>query len=240
MRFFRKLCLFSSVALISFGCVSVERIARHDFSSGFYQLRTRDKNHADVYITRTEDSIKVYPLITAGNTKAPDKNAFTGSSFKDIIPGNYFYKSCFTNRTVDADLSTIIMKYRPERSGVPNQLNANINAAIYVGYRVNFYKLIPEKTPLMNESSYIRQTGFDAGLFAGIGITSLNPTVTADRITQEYDGIVFQKGIAAFFTFNTMSVGLALGFDNLLDANKSVWIYNQKPYIGLMIGIANF
>jgi hypothetical protein len=37
-----------------------------------------------------------------------------------------------------------------------------------------------------------------------------------------------------------MSVGLAIGFDNLVDKNKSVWIYNQKPYIGLVIGIANF
>jgi hypothetical protein len=220
--------------------MSVEKIARHDFQSGFYKLKTEDKKNTDVYVNMKEDSITVYKVNQTVNGPVLDINSTTGVNIRKILPGNFYYKSCFMKKTVDADLSTIIMKYRPKRDGVPNQLNANINAALYVGYRKNFYKIITETNPLGEQSSYIRQTAFDAGLFGGIGITPLNPTVTADRITQEYDGIVLQKGVAAFITFDNMSIGLSLGFDNLLDQNKSVWIYNQKPYIGLMIGISNF
>jgi hypothetical protein len=240
MRDFFRIFLYSILALISFSCVSVDKIARHDFDSGYYMLTTEDKNHTDIYASYTGDSITVYPLIKIEENRTPDTSSFTGSSLKDIINGNLLYKSCFTNTTIDIDLTTVIMKFRPGRQGVPNQLNANLNAAIYTGYRKNFYKLIPEKTPLREAGSHIRQISIDGGFFAGIGITPVNPTVTSDGITQEYDGIVFQKGIASFLTFDNISVGLSIGFDNLLDKNKSIWIYNQKPYIGLMIGIANF
>jgi hypothetical protein len=87
---------------------------------------------------------------------------------------------------------------------------------------------------------FVRHTGFDFGLFAGIGISPINPTVTENNTMQEYDGIVFQKGFSAFATYENMSLGLAVGFDNLLDNNKSIWIYNNKPWFGIILGIANF
>jgi hypothetical protein len=64
--------------------------------------------------------------------------------------------------------------------------------------------------------------------------------VTSNQVELEYDGVVFQKGIAAFFGIDFLTFGVALGFDNLLDDNHKYWVYNQKPWIGLMLGIANF
>jgi hypothetical protein len=37
-----------------------------------------------------------------------------------------------------------------------------------------------------------------------------------------------------------MSVGLAVGFDNLVDKSRSLWIYNQKPYLGFIVSVLNF
>jgi hypothetical protein len=34
-----------------------------------------------------------------------------------------------------------------------------------------------------------------------------------------------------------ITLGLSLGFDNLLDPNEHIWAYQQKPWIGLMLGI---
>lgn len=48
------------------------------------------------------------------------------------------------------------------------------------------------------------------------------------------------KGFSVFGTYENMSVGFAIGFDNLIGHDKSIWIYNQKPWIGLVLGIANF
>jgi hypothetical protein len=240
MKLLFKACLYGSLMAISFSCKPFDKIARHDFNSGYYRLKTEDKKATDVYTGFTGDTIKVYSLTDNGNSKIPEKLPFAVSSLDNIIPGNYFYKSCFSRNSVDVDLTTVILKYRPPAKGVPNQLSANLNGAIYVGFRKNFYRLIPSVTPLNEESSYLKQVSFDAGLFGGLGITPINPTVTANNITQEYDGMVFQKGVATFLTVDNISIGIALGFDNLLDKNKSVWIYNQKPYIGLLIGISNF
>lgn len=138
------------------------------------------------------------------------------------------------------DLSTVPIKFRPAQGDVPSQLNATVNGVLYAGFRKDFFKIITHTSELNETYSFIRQTGFDFGPFAGIGITFVNPTVTMNQTVQEYDGVVFQKGIAAFLTYENMSVGIALGFDNLIDKNKTTWIYNQKPWIGIVIGVANF
>lgn len=104
----------------------------------------------------------------------------------------------------------------------------------------SFYKIVSPVHPLHEEKSLIRQIGFDLGFFAGIGSSPVNPTVTNNKVNQEYDAMIFQKGIAGFISINKMSIGLAVGFDNLLDKNKSLWIYNQKSYLGLIISVSNF
>jgi hypothetical protein len=118
-------------------------------------------------------------------------------------------------------------------------MNSNFNAALYIGGRKDFFSFKQHKE-VLRSIPYIRQTGFDAGLFAGFGITFMSPTNTEGRTGQEYDGIVFQKGAAVFFTFDRISVGLACGFDNLIGADSKIWIYNNKPWFGLALGIANF
>lgn len=123
---------------------------------------------------------------------------------------------------------------------VPNQFSADLDVALYAGFRKDFYRIITPAHPLNEMKSYIQQIGFDLGVFAGIGSSPVNPTVTNNKINQEYDAMIFQKGVAAFISINKMSFGLAVGFDNLLDKNKSSWIYNQKSYFGLIISVSSF
>jgi hypothetical protein len=236
----RKIFLVIYVVLLIAGCVPVEKIERHDFTSGYYKLKTQGSEPTRVYTKVDGDSLDVYTFIKEGKHEPPDISSLKKISIDKIQTGNFFYRSCFVRNSVDVDLTTVILKYRPAISGVPNQLNSNLNAAIYVGFRKDYFKVIPFKSPIKDEISFIRQIGFDAGFFGGIGLTFMNPTNTDNNITQEYDGMVFQKGVAGFITFDNMSVGVTIGFDNLLDKNKSFWIYNQKPYIGLVIGISNF
>jgi len=226
--------------LTLFSCASMEKIAVHDFGPGYYKLRTRDNELSNVYVNVIEDSIVVYPAIEDQKRVSVDTSTSRAANINYILPGDDLYESCFKKKSVDIDLSTILLKYRPSRGEVPNQLNANLNAALYVGFRKDFYKMVTSTSPVHEKSTYCRHTGFDFGLFAGLGITQVNPTVTANEVALEYDGIVFQKGIGAFVTYGRMSVGMVLGFDNLMDKNKTVWLYNQKPYLGLSIGIANF
>jgi hypothetical protein len=227
-----------TLSLVS--CTPVEKIAFHDLSSGYYKLKTPDKEPSKVYINVIDDSVTVYRTAGDGKQISVDTSTHRSANISAIRKGDHLYGSCLVKKSADIDLSTVLLKYRPARGGVPNQLNANLNAAFYVGFRKDYYKMITNTSPLNEESTFCRHTGFDFGLFAGFGITQINPTVTNDKISQEYDGVIFQKGAGLFLTLERMSVGIVLGFDNLMDSNKDAWIYNQKPYIGLSLGIANF
>ena len=71
----------------------------------------------------------------------------------------------------------------------------------------------------------------------GLGNTIITPTTTNNVISSEYDGIILQKGIAGIIAVNKLTVGLSLGSDNLLDVNQNFWIYQNKPWFGLMLGL---
>ncbi len=232
--------VFGSLVFISSGCVSLGKLARHDFNSGFYKLKGIDNKPSRVYAEVIEDSIIVYPLIPGSKKGFPDFSESISARISRIKPDNYLYKSTFSSSSVDIDLTTIIFKSRYSMDDVPNQFSADLDIALYVGLRKDFYSIVSPSHPLHEEKSFVRQIGFDLGLFAGIGSTPVNPTVTNNKISQEYDAMIFQKGIAAFISVNKMSVGLAVGFDNLLDKSKSAWIYNQKPYLGLIISVSAF
>jgi len=222
------------------GCVPFDKIYSHEFNSGFFKLKTPGSRPEKIYLSVKEDSLIVYPLRNKDMSVLPDTSTIQTFNISSFKPGSYYYNRTFIKTSADIDLSTVLLKYRPTVANVQPQLSANLNGILYAGFRKDFFRVKSHISPLNEISPFLRHTGFDLGLFAGIGITPINPTVTMDRTIQEYDGIVFQKGISAFVTFEDMSIGLALGFDNLLDNNKNIWIYNQKPWIGLVIGIANF
>ncbi|MGL6268762.1 MAG: hypothetical protein ACRC2O_12600 [Chitinophagaceae bacterium] len=73
--------------------------------------------------------------------------------------------------------------------------------------------------------------------FTGLGNTFMSPTNTNNTLLQEYDGIVWSKGLAGILAINNFTVGLALGFDYLVDKNRSIWIYQNKPWLGLAFGL---
>lgn len=222
------------------GCGSIEKLAKHEFDDGFYKLKIPDTSSVKVFTKISNDSVYVYKVMGSGKEAKADPFAFKSASLNEIKPGGYLYRSTFIKNSIDADLITVLLKYRPSKSNVPQQLNANLNAAIYLGYKKNYYKINTSISPIKEVSSSIHHFSFDAGIFAGVGITPINPTVTNDKVGLEYDGMVFQKGVAAFVGIDIFNFGIGLGFDNLLDSNKDHWIYNQKPWIGLMLGIANF
>jgi hypothetical protein len=229
-----------ALAILLFGgCAPIGSIARHEFNSGYYKLSSEKISSAKVYADVYEDSIMIFRMKDPATGK-PDPTSGVGSKISSIGPGDDLYDSRFIKKSIEVDLSTMLTKLRPATSGVPAQLNSNLNALIYLGARNDIYKIKTYSTVLNKTNSSFKHFGYDAGIFAGIGIVSVNPTVTNDNTSLEYDGIVFQKGIGVFITKDNASVGLTLGFDNLIGGNSIKWIYNNKPYLGLTIGIANF
>ena len=232
--------VFGLVFLLSVSCATLGKLDRHDFDSGFYKLKVQGADPSPVYAEVIEDSIIVYQVYSEGKKEFPNTSSSKGMRVSRIKTDDYFYRSCFTKNSLDVDLTSILFKSRHSLDDVPNQFSADLNIAVYAGFRKDLYKIVSPVHTFHEARSSLRQIGFDLGVFAGIGSSPVNPTVTNNKINQEYEGMIFQKGVAGFISINKISFGLAVGFDNLLDRSKSSWIYNQKPYLGLIISVSNF
>ena len=236
IRFLLAIIIFT----LAVSCAPLDEFYSHEFSSGYYKLKDPGTNPEKVFVSLYEDSIVVYPVSGEGKSLKPEISKSRGIDISSINPGSYLYNNSFIRTSLDIDLSTVLLKYRPATPNVSSQLSTNVNGILYAGFRKDYFRMKTRVSPLSSVQTSVRHTGFDFGLFAGIGVTPVNPTVTMLRSIQEYDGIVFQKGFSIFATYENMSVGVAVGFDNLIGKDRNIWIYNQKPWIGLVLGIANF
>ncbi|GIL23055.1 MAG: hypothetical protein BroJett042_15680 [Bacteroidota bacterium] len=198
-------------------CAGFKSTPKYQLQDGYYKFHQAGEKPVQVYVALENDSIQIRPI---------------DSSIK-IIRGNDEY---FSRKTIDVDAISMAFKYRPESFGFPRQLNTNFNGNIYLGYRVDRFWLDFKQTPAgLKKQLYHR--AFTAGAFSGIGSTFVSPWTTRNLITDEYDGFILSRGLAAMAGINNLTVGFAVGWDYLTDVNKASWIYQNKPWLGLSIGL---
>lgn len=231
-----KLFLTLLVIVILFsGCNILQKSAKQELTDGFYMKITEHKKEK-VYVDVIEDSVLVYPATTYNNKAAID----TVRSFK-LQTSEYESKEdlefTLSQNSFDIDFLVVPAKFRFPTKNVPTQLNSELNGSVFLGYRTDRYYIKRKPNSLNIQEQRITHLGYSMGLFTGIGNTFMSPTTTNDRLLQEYDGLVWSKGLAVIIGLNNFSVGIAFGFDNLLDQNSSIWIYENKPWLGIALGL---
>lgn len=225
--------IFPAILLVSFAltsCSTLEKASLHGFNSGYYTLGS-GKDAKKVYADVSGEKIEVYNL-TGGKV---DKDIFMSVSNPDSLPVSSLN---FRKQSLDIDITTILLKYRPSVSGLPSQLTSDLNVSLYAGWRHGNYKILRTMDPLGKSNLKISNLGFDYGFFAGPGTTGINPFTTNSRTTDEYSGMIIQTGLAGFLETNFVSFGIAFGLDYLLNRDSDIWIYNNKPWVGFIVGIA--
>ncbi|MDB5242717.1 MAG: hypothetical protein JWP57_3342 [Spirosoma sp.] len=153
-----------------------------------------------------------------------------------IHPSTYLSWT-FKHTEIDADVFTLPFKIRPSKGGLPAQLNSNFNAAMYVGRRIDLYKYRWKPVTPSFGVRELRSRGFGYGLFAGIGSSVINDFVTNTPIGIEYEGVILNAGLATIYDAHVFNIGLAVGIDYLTDLNRQQWIYQQKPWFGVLFGL---
>ncbi len=212
--------------LVFSSCATFQNKAKYELADGKYKLKIHG-NKYNCYVENNLDSIIIYNLFTKNSTTLPQK-------MEAYIPE----KKRFIKSSLDIDILTALFKIRPKiENALPTQLNANFNGNIYVGHRTDIYQIHYKKNLLNDYQRQINHFGFSGGFFVGFGNTAMTPSTTNTRISSEYDGLILQKGIAGIVAVNKLTIGLSIGFDNLLDNNKSSWIYENRPWYGLMLGL---
>lgn len=190
-----------------------------------------------------------YKLIHADESDLSNQNVYvtdSGDSLQIILPARdqrrYVQRSSyepwtFRRTEADVDVFTVPFKIRPARTGVPGQLNANFNAALYVGRRLDLYNYRWKPVTPTFSVRQLRSRGFGYGIFTGIGSALINDLVTSAPIGIEYEGIILDAGFATIYDARIFNVGFAVGIDYLTDSNRRQWIYQQRPWFGILFGL---
>ena len=140
-------------------------------------------------------------------------------------------------RRFDLDVFTIPFKLRPPQGGLPVQLNTNFNAAVYLGRRLDFYTVRTRRDTPFGATPHIHATGLGYGGFIGVGSTAITGDVTGQQAAAEYEGMVLHTGLAAIYDARAFNVGLAIGADQLLGPDRRSWLYQRKPWFGVLFGL---
>jgi hypothetical protein len=227
-------CIFLIAGIVLFcSCTVIEKASKHEFESDYYKLRSGQNKVEKVYLDITSEKIEVYPI---AENQVSKKLLMNISLLR--TDSLYRYPIIFGKKSLDIDITTILFKYHPTVFGLPAQLTTDFNGNLYAGWRRDNYRVQGKPDPLGKCHYEIINRGYDFGFFAGPGTTLIGPFSTRNKFSNEYYGMVIQFGFAGFIESNVASFGIATGFDYLLSHDRNIWIYNKKPWIGFIIGIA--
>ncbi|MEO7311182.1 MAG: hypothetical protein ABIX01_12345 [Chitinophagaceae bacterium] len=224
-------------AILLCSCGIIRKAPKYSFADGYYYTDLGGYGQTKVYVENSEDSITAYSIengqkIFSTDTSRTAVRSFPQGSSKSITNAVNFKQVGF-----DVDFLTIPFKVRPARAGIPAQFTTDLNGAVYLGYRADKYQLSYKQTPTNRYEKQTTHFGFSMGFFTGLGGTAMNESVTDNQVTYQYNGIAWSKGLAGIFGINNFTIGVTLGWDHLVDKNKSVWIYQGRPWLGLAFGL---
>ncbi|RAK63987.1 hypothetical protein [Hymenobacter edaphi] len=232
---FRAAALGPATAALLSGCATVGNLTQvTQLPAGQYTVWATDDPSLRAAVPWRELN-QVYQL---GDTLRLDHQ-----TAPDSAPTQRFYQLPLRRyvtlqaRRFDVDVFTIPFKVRPARAGVPVQLNTNFNGALYFGRRLDFYRLSTYRGPGGRVVPAIRATGFGYGGFVGLGSTFITGDVTRQTPGPEYEGFVMHAGAAGIFDARVFNVGLAVGVDHLLGPDGQRWIYQHRPWFGILFGL---
>ncbi|MCW3074968.1 MAG: hypothetical protein JWP69_2037 [Flaviaesturariibacter sp.] len=228
--------LYSVLPLCFCGCSAIQNAPKDELANGVYASRS-GLPFKKVFVSNDEETIVLYPVVRKEGGNRIDTHVHVPVSLTRSLPGSGTHQYSFRQASFDIDFLTIPFKYRPVQQGFPRQFNTTLNGAVLLGYRTDAYKVRYKTDLLERPVRQLTHFGFSFGGFTGLGGTTVNPWVTAYAIDSEYDGVVWTNGLAGIFGVNRLSAGVALGWDRLLDRNKASWLYQKKPWAGLVFGL---
>lgn len=207
--------LLGLLALLSLaGCAG---LSKYQLKNDYYEFHQPGQPSTKVFVRVKEDSIEVTKL----------------NESTEVVRGQDEY---FIKKSFDIDAMVVPFKYRPSSMGSPRQLNTSFNGNVYIGYRIDRFWLDYKNTPagMVKE---LKHSAITVGGFGGLGTAFISPWSTNYQTTDEYDGVVLTRGLALMVGINSLTVGLGVGWDYLTDRDKDIWIYQNKAWYGLTLGL---
>ena len=217
---FKKIFLILYSSLLISGCGAIRNSPKYELGDDYYGFRQGSGKYQKVFAYVEDDTIRI----------------FSNKNLKETIIPESGKDQFFLKRSFDVDVMTVGFKYRPISENFPRQLNTDFNGNIYLGYRFDRFRINYRNTPGgLRKKFYYR--GITAGGFCGLGASAITPWTTNNRTTDEYNGFILSRGLAVMIGANNLTVGVGVGWDYLTDRDKNIWIYQNKPWYGLAVGL---
>lgn len=216
---FRFALTLITIAIVLTGCGALHNAHKYQLGDDVYAHKQKGEPYEKAWVFVEDDSVSIL-------------------SYKDSTQRTFDTRRTqyFVKRTFDVDVMTVGFKYRPAAANLPRSLSPDFNGNVFVGYRIDRFKLNYKSTPFGPKARFGHR-GVAAGVFGGIGSTAVTPWTTNYQTMDEYNGLTVSRGLALMFAVNTLTVGAAVGWDYITDRDKSIWIYQNKPWYGVAIGL---
>ena len=211
--------LILCVAFLS-ACGAAKEVHKYQLTDGRYSFRQGDIKYKQANIYVVNDTIKIFLDNDPLKPHTPDP----------------FKVQVYKKKSFDVDVITIPFKFRPITAGLPRQLTTDFNGQLYTGFRIDRFTFKYNKTPVGLRPAH-EHSALSVGLFGGLGSTAVTPWTTNNMTTDEYNGLIFSRGIALMVGVGNLTVGVGLGWDYLTDRDRDIWIYQNKPWLGLTFGL---
>lgn len=156
-------------------CETLKQSSKYQFNDGFYQTKLNGKT-SKVYVLGGFDTIKAYRKADLGAAKIDSTIAIL-IKFPAKKPYEFITLS-FSAKTLDVDVLTVLIKYRPPVKDFSPQFNATFNGAAYFAFRTDVYRLSYKETPMHVYKREINHYGYSVGIFSGLGTARIDEYVT--------------------------------------------------------------
>ena len=232
VKFYRYL-IYAIIITVGYSCKTIHAI--NEIPPDTYLINYKDYSLLDSTMAKVADGRKIKMDVEQMDSVL--KLTPHWDNGKPVILNLYNVKNLKLYRnTFDIDVLTVPFKIRPSVKGFPEQLTANFDAALYLGRRRDNYEISNVRSK-GGSNLQLTGVGYGYGGFIGLGSVTMNPFVTNQQIDYEYDGFVINGGFAGIYDAKKFNIGLAVGADFLVDKNRHSWIYQGKPWLGVLFGI---
>ena len=135
---------------------------------------------------------------------------------------------------------TIPFKFRAKVGSNPYEVTTGVNAGIGFGWKGTWYSL----RPIYSKDNTNRMVGYSSNQFSlsllpFVGLTTIKHTQgnTDPKIQNDRTIIGINYGISGISQLNRLSFGAALGWDSGFGEGRKDWIYQDKYWIGIIVGL---
>jgi len=214
-----------------------QKIIGNDTTFSFVKKEIKKENKIRLAVSLNKKDSRLNLKLERGISKSTDnlKNSkdYINSSDNET---SFFFKlepgEEFKYRSSSLALGGVSLPFKIRLKSTVDTLKNTVetglnNIGVYLGYRLGFHKY---------KNGKFRNLNVILAPYLGPSAIKLKNSNTGVEIKDEVTKLGLTYGVAFLVKINKVNIGLAIGKDNIFGSKNESWIYEQKPYLGFVVG----